>query len=561
MRRRGAVVLGVLALLSVGVPVAAADSTPPVGTIEIYSTNVETQIIDVRLSFSDPESGIVEIIIWCDSGPEAAYPAGTTRALIPFFDQSLGGCSGFGDHWIWVQARNGDGLPTAKASSVSLGPWVHVETPVSAVTGQPFTIQPTFAPGYDLPVDAACQWEFRWGSDKALFDPHVADGTFGGLLFEGPASQGFCGEWTFTLPYVPLPRFHVTFSLGRITGEEREWGAPTHFGNDERGVVTATVGSTDPHIRTSNLPLVYVLPDEYIHTIGEPTTYRAYARAGATIKSTDRWIARLEGTQHAFFKTGGSSFTFTPDRLGEWVVGWDGGPGRTYLIAGYYDPPVKRADTTDPYTTTPTTSLNGGSLGAMVAATVQWTGGDSGWGVASYRLQRSTNGGGWTTIANTTSKKSITSLVPATSYRFRVRATDKAGNVGSWDYGPTLRASLVEEAGPGTGYSEPWLVAVDRGVPGSTMRVSAVAGAAVTRSFYGRGIAIVGPRGPAYGQARIHVDGKLVATIDQHATVGADGQILFVRNWTKSGHHAVRVTVVGTAGHPLVAIDGFVLLT
>ena len=50
-------------------------------------------------------------------------------------------------------------------------------------------------------------------------------------------------------------------------------------------------------------------------------------------------------------------------------------------------------------------------------------------------------------------------LTPGHSYRFEVRATDRAGNVGAWVAGPTIRAALTQLQ-PGQ-VSDP--VALDKG--------------------------------------------------------------------------------------------------
>ena len=35
--------------------------------------------------------------------------------------------------------------------------------------------------------------------------------------------------------------------------------------------------------------------------------------------------------------------------------------------------------------------------------------------------------------------------------------------------------------------------------------------------------------------------------------------VLFRKSWASSGEHTIRIEVVGTAGHPMVAIDEFVV--
>jgi hypothetical protein len=436
-----------------------------------------------------------------------------------------------------------------------------METPLPAVTGQPFTIAPTFAPGYVVPGDAACRWEFRWGSKQALFDPHIADGTFGGLLFEGPASAGYCGPWTFSLPYVPLPRFHVTFALGERNGDNYAYGIFGHFGDDGRDVVTATVGTTDPRIRTSNLGLVQVVPDEHVHTVGRRTTYRAFAAGGAKVSAKGTWVAHPEGAQHVsevIHQTGGTSFTFTPYRAGEWIVGWDG-PGTPWLMSGYWDPPAKYPDRTRPTTTAPVVKFDHGiPTTTTIPVVLSWSGSDpGGWGIASYQLQRSIDGGPYKTILSGSKAKSKDSVIALYhSYRYRVRAIDNAGNVGTYRYGPTIRPYLRQETTTSILWTRgAWQAVADPDASAGGVRLSAVTTAAMSYRFTGRDVALIAPRGPDYGQARIYLDGKLVSTIDLNAGSDSDRGVVFRWHWSTVGTHRLRVQVVGTAAHPLVAVD------
>jgi hypothetical protein len=564
LRRRAWVAALLAIVLSGGIPpgVAAADPTPPTGRMTLSSVNKESQVIDLRFSFADPESGIDRIEIQCDSGPPAVYPGGTTRVLLPFF-AAEGGCVGFGSHQIRARAWNPEGGNTGNESGVTLRPWVHIETPVPAVTGQPFTIAPVFAPGYVMPAGTVCRWDLRWGSDQALFDPRISDGTFGGLLFEGPATSGYCGPWTFTLPHVPLPRFHVTFQLGEPLGDNVAFGSLGFFHDDDRGIVTAAVGSTDPRIRSSNLPIVQVLPTEYIHTVGVPTTYRAYALGGAVIRSTDTWVARANGAQYAFHQTGGTSFTFTPDRAGEWLVGWDAGPGSRYVLSGYYDPPARYRDRTKPRTTAPVVRVGTGTIGPAIPISVSWTGSDAGgWGVASYDLQRSIDGGPHRTVAwRLKARTRTSSLALYHTYRYRVRAIDRAGNVGYYATGPAIRAYLRQETSSLMRWtSGAWESVAATGASGGLVRRSAQPGAAMSYTFTGRGVALIGPRGPDLGQARIYIDGRRVTTVDLNAPTETARAIVIRWHWTQRARHVLRVEVVGTAGHPDFAIDAVLTL-
>ena len=96
---------------------------------------------------------------------------------------------------------------------------------------------------------------------------------------------------------------------------------------------------------------------------------------------------------------------------------------------------------------------------------------------------------------------------------------------------------------------------------GGTTRYSKGSGASISRSFTGRGVAIVAPRGPKRGTARIYVDGSLAQTVHLSARHLHPRRIVFARTWKASGAHTIRIVVVGTKHHRRVDVDAFVILT
>ena len=79
-----------------------------------------------------------------------------------------------------------------------------------------------------------------------------------------------------------------------------------------------------------------------------------------------------------------------------------------------------------------------------IKARIAWSGTDPGSGIKSYQLQVSVNGHTYTTIALASLTRNFydATLTNKASYRYRVRATDKEGNTGSWRYSATFK-SLV----------------------------------------------------------------------------------------------------------------------
>ena len=72
-------------------------------------------------------------------------------------------------------------------------------------------------------------------------------------------------------------------------------------------------------------------------------------------------------------------------------------------------------------------------------------------------------------------------------------------------------------------------------------------------------MAWVGPVGPTRGKAKVYLDGVYVATIDAYRSSYAARRVLFARNLA-DGSHTLKISALGTTGHPTVAIDNVYLL-
>jgi hypothetical protein len=99
-------------------------------------------------------------------------------------------------------------------------------------------------------------------------------------------------------------------------------------------------------------------------------------------------------------------------------------------------------DRSDPRTSALRASIVAGGtvVDSRVPILLTWRGSDATCGVARYRLSVSRAGGAWKRTGDaTTSKQAVRHLKVGTTYRFRVRAVDRAGNVGSWTTGGSFR--------------------------------------------------------------------------------------------------------------------------
>lgn len=559
-RRRASLLI---AVLLAGLPgsVAAADGTPPEGSVSFPTYLIASEQLVVKSTFVDPESGLASVAISCEGGPEATYPYAPT-VTIDALDPAAGGCPGYGVFDVVVRVINGEGLDfVSRGFPVEIEAGITFEYPLAPRTGKPFTIRPVYPDGYTIPSDAVCQWEFRWGSDRALRD-NDHDETFGAMGFGGKRNKGYCGDWTFTLPWVPVPQFEITLEMRSGTGSLARMVRSSRW--PDRELVHAAVVETDRRIHASNLPVAQVLPDTFTPIIGESITYRRYLIGGLADCCRAEWNAWMgDNGQFHRNKVGGATFTITPDRTGDLLVSWQQ-LDAPYLMYAMYDPPVRRRDGTDPTTTTPKLRFGAGAGGDVMPVEISWTGNDSGWGVASYRLQRSVDGGAWKKVSLPKAKStSITqALTTGTRYRYRVRAIDKAGNVGSWRSTSSFKPRRVGDtsASPNLVYQGTWTPVADATALGGVIHEASVSGDTVRLRFRGRAIAWIAERGPDHGSAKVYIDGDYVKTVSLEYPIELPQRIAFREDWAGVGTHRIKIVLDGTAGHPIVSLDGFAIL-
>ena len=182
-------------------------------------------------------------------------------------------------------------------------------------------------------------------------------------------------------------------------------------------------------------------------------------------------------------------------------------------------------------------------------------------GVASYWLMRSAAGGGWGTITSTTTARSAKrDLIFGTEYRFRIRARDRAGNIGAAVDGPVVKASLVQEATPLATYAGTWTTTRNRSASAGKFRTSTTAGSSVTFRFTGRAIGIVAPKGPTRASVNVYVDGAYVSTVSLYRGSTLSRVVVYATSWATTGRHTVKLVTKSSSGRTRVDIDAAAIL-
>lgn len=220
-----------------------------------------------------------------------------------------------------------------------------------------------------------------------------------------------------------------------------------------------------------------------------------------------------------------------------------------------------RLDQTRPVVRPPRQAFALGTTGAVgLPGRVSWPFVEGGSGIRNFILQRSLNGRAYQTIGTPSENALSTAFRPGSSYRFRVRAVDRAGNASGWIYGPSFRAGAFQESSRSIIYSRGWRTASVVGAYGGKVKYARVTGTRATLRFVGRNIGLVTTKGPSRGSARIYINGVLAATVNLNSSTFQPRQLVYQRSFATSTTRTIQVRVLGTAGHPRVDLDAIVVL-
>ena len=151
-------------------------------------------------------------------------------------------------------------------------------------------------------------------------------------------------------------------------------------------------------------------------------------------------------------------------------------------------------------------------------------------------------------------------LAPGQVNRFRVRAVDRAGNVGAWATARAFRLGVAQEISTSVVRKGRWATRLAPQYYGGRAIAATAAGASARITVTGQQIAWVSAVGPTRGQARVYVDGTYVRTVDLRSASSVPRRVVYVRSWASPGKHTVEIRVVGTSGRPRVDLDAFVAI-
>ena len=122
---------------------------------------------------------------------------------------------------------------------------------------------------------------------------------------------------------------------------------------------------------------------------------------------------------------------------------------------------------------------------------------------------------------------------------------------------PASASSLhwISETSASLVYTGTWKSASYWRYAGGAARYATTAGASVKLTFTGTGVTWYGPVGPTRGQAKVFIDGALMATVNLYSKTFTAHKAVFSKTGMTVDRHTIVIQVVGTAGHPYVALD------
>ena len=202
-----------------------------------------------------------------------------------------------------------------------------------------------------------------------------------------------------------------------------------------------------------------------------------------------------------------------------------------------------RVDRTAPQVGAPwprVTLKAGGTYHGSAAIRLAWSATDDSSGISNEELQRRISS--WKRLTSgATLTSASTSLDKGVSTSYRVRATDRVGNVGTSSV-LTARLLVRDSSSPQVHWSGSWRTVRRSSATGSSVRTSGAAASAATLTFTGKGVALVAPRGPGHGKLSITIDGQPAGTVDLSSNSTQSRRIVFASGPLTSGQHVIRIT-------------------
>ncbi len=240
-------------------------------------------------------------------------------------------------------------------------------------------------------------------------------------------------------------------------------------------------------------------------------------------------------------------------------VSFNSTAGETYYfsIDGYEDKTgyiglawaPSTTDVTPPIVDNPTGLITTSqTLGTLLNVRLSWPAASDPSGIVLYELQIKKGTGAFVNVPlpSPTTTEIDRALAPGATYRFRVRATDGAGNVSAWAPSSNAQLKVAQETSTKIAYAGTWSRAKLTGSSGGYVKYASTAGARVLFSFNGTNAVLVTTTGPARGIGDVYIDGAKVGSIDFYSTTVRKKRIAWALGTRlESTNHIFEIRVTG----------------
>ena len=218
-------------------------------------------------------------------------------------------------------------------------------------------------------------------------------------------------------------------------------------------------------------------------------------------------------------------------------------------------------DRSAPTTSAPRVTVMGGTTlaGGALRVRLDWSASDVGpAGIATFDVARSVDGQPFKILKGGLGTATLVAAVTSGhTYRYEVRAHDKAGNLSGWKAGTTIKPALVQQTSGLVHFTGPSGTASKSAYSGGSARYLAAGGATAWLQTSARSLSFVTTKAPGRGAVRIYIDGVYQTTIDLGAATTTYRYVAFARTWPTVGTHRITVVAVGTPGRQRVDVDAF----
>jgi len=393
-----------------------------------------------------------------------------------------------------------------------------------------------------------------------------------------PVSSGYCArgisaaDGTYLTTGLVPSAYVVTFNdpAGDLAAAVYRSAGWTDVVAQATNVVlgTADVGSIDLQLRAGGH-----VSGTIVDGSGQPADAVRVVACGAG-RACSAVETDSDGRYRLGVAPGLATLEFYGEADGGFVDGWFSGSGLTLSRAAASPLSVGTGDrelativlSARPRVTFRTgASLSSTGSGALVPVLARWP---SGGAIKTTRVATNTDGGSFTTVSTVSPTPSAirgASLSLSMGHAHGVRIQDVAPAAAGGTVGDAVRSlpftlAAIQESSSRLSFDGPWSTVANGTASGAHARTATHSGASVAVTFIGRGIAWVGSTGPAYGSAKVFVDGRLAATVSASAGAGTPRTLLWAASWIGVGEHTVQIVANGTPGHPRIEFDAFVVL-